>query len=167
MGARAGTIDPGVVPYLLRREESTPDGVERLDAGESGLLSESGISSDLCDLQNSAAPQGDEAVDLFRDRVGGEIGAMVTALEGLDALVFTGRIGENSPDVREQVCDRLGRLDVAFDPAANRSSSPPQALGSPGLRLARPDGRAGADREACGKCARALISDLLSHTASP
>lgn len=123
MGTRAGAIDPGVVLYLLRHEQLTPDQVERLLDHESGLLGVSGISSDVRDLLSSPAPEAAEAVDLFCYRVAREIGAMVAALEGLDAIVFTGGIGENSPEVREKVCDRLGWLGVVLDQSANRAGA--------------------------------------------
>lgn len=119
MGTRAGAIDPGVILYLLRHEQLTPDQVERLLERESGLLGVSGISSDIRDLLTSLATEAAEAVDLFCYRVAREIGAMVAALEGLDAIVFTGGIGENSRVIREKVCDRLGFLGVLLDSEAN------------------------------------------------
>jgi acetate kinase len=123
MGTRAGAIDPGVVLYLLRHEQHTPDQAERLLDQESGLLGISGISSDMRDLLSSPVPEAAEAVHLFCYRVAREIGAMVAALEGLDAIVFTGGIGENSPEVREKVCDRLGWLGAQLDHAANRAGN--------------------------------------------
>lgn len=123
MGTRAGAIDPGVVLYLLRHEHRTPDEVERLLDRESGLLGVSGISSDMRDLLSSPVPAAAEAVDLFCYRVARDIGAMVAALEGLDAIVFTGGIGENSPEVREKVCDRLGWLGARLNHAANRAGN--------------------------------------------
>ncbi len=122
MGTRAGAIDPGVILYLLRHERMTPEQLERLLDRESGLLGVSGISSDIRDLLGSLAPEAAEAVDLFCYRVAREIGAMAAALEGLDALVFTGGIGENSPEVREKVCDRLGWLGVVLDKGANSAA---------------------------------------------
>ena len=119
MGTRAGAIDPGVVLYLLRHERMTPEQVEHLLDRESGLLGVSGISSDMRDLLTSLAPEATEAVDLFCYRAAREIGAMAAALEGLDAIVFTGGIGENSPEIREKVCGRLEWLGVVFDKAAN------------------------------------------------
>ena len=120
MGTRAGAIDPGVVLYLLRHERLTAEQVEHLLDRESGLLGVSGISSDMRDLLGSLSPEATEAVDLFCYRVAREIGAMAAALQGLDAIVFTGGIGENSPEVREKVCDRLGWLGVGLDHSANR-----------------------------------------------
>ena len=123
MGTRAGAIDPGVVLYLLRSEHMTPDQIERLLDSESGLLGVSGISSDVRDLLASPAPEAAEAVDLFCYRVAREIGAMVAALEGLDAIVFTGGIGENSPEIRENVCHRLQWFGAQLNPAANRAGN--------------------------------------------
>lgn len=123
MGTRAGAIDPGVVLYLLRNEQYTPDQVERLLDQESGLLGVSGISSDMRDLLSSPMPEAAEAVNLFCYRVAREIGAMVAALQGLDAIVFTGGIGENAPEVREKVCERLEWLGAQLDPAANRTGN--------------------------------------------
>lgn len=121
MSTRAGAIDPGVVLYLLRSEHMTPDQVERLLDRESGLLGVSGISSDVRDLLASPAPVAAEAVDMFCYRVTREIGAMVAALEGLDAIVFTGGIGENSPEIRDTICHRLGWLGAHLDQAANQN----------------------------------------------
>ncbi len=123
MGTRAGAIDPGVVLYLLRKEHMTPDQVERLLDRESGLLGVSGISSDVRDLLTSTAPEAAEAVDLFCYRVAREIGAMVAALEGLDAIVFTGGIGENSPEIRDKVCNRLGWIGAQLDRASNQAGN--------------------------------------------
>ena len=119
MGTRAGAIDPGVVLYLLRSEHMTPDQVERLLDRESGLLGVFGISSDVRDLLASQAPEAAEAVDLFCYRVAREIGAMDAVLEGLDAIVFTGGIGENSPEIRDKVCNRLKWLGVQLNHTAN------------------------------------------------
>ena len=133
MGTRAGAIDPGVVLYLLRNEHMTPDQVERLLDRESGLLGVSGISSDVRDLLASPAPEAAEAVDLFCYRVAREIGAMVAALEGLDAIVFTGGIGENSPEVRDKICKRLTWLGAELSDTANRAGS--TVLNSDGSRV--------------------------------
>jgi acetate kinase len=119
MSTRAGAIDPGVILHMLRHEQLTPDQIERLLDRESGLLGVSGISSDLRDLLSSRAPEAAEAVELFCYRIVREIGAMTATLEGLDAIVFTGGIGENSPEVREKVCRQLAWLGVELDSTAN------------------------------------------------
>ncbi len=123
MGTRAGAIDPGVVLYLLRNEHMTPDQVERLLDRESGLLGVSGVSSDVRDLLASPAAEAAEAVELFCYRVAREFGAMVATLEGLDAIVFTGGIGENSPEIRDKVCNRLKWLGVQLDHPANQNEN--------------------------------------------
>ena len=133
MGTRAGAIDPGVVLYLLRNEHMTPDQVERLLDRESGLLGVSGISSDVRDLLISTSAEAAEAVDLFCYRVAREIGAMVAALEGLDAIVFTGGIGENSPEIRDKVCNRLKWLGAQLCDTANRAGN--TVLNSDGSRV--------------------------------
>ncbi len=123
MSTRAGAIDAGVILHLLRNEQLSPDQIEHLLDRESGLLGVSGISSDLRDLLASPAPEAAEAVDLFCYRVVRDIGAMTAALGGLDAIVFTAGIGENSPDVRERVCIQLAWLGIEFDSAANLAGS--------------------------------------------
>ena len=123
MSTRAGAIDPGVILYLLRNEQLTPDQVERLLDRESGLLGVSGISADVRDLLASPVPEAAEAVDLFCYRVVREIGAMMAALEGLDAIVFTGGIGENSPEIRDKVCNRLKWLGAQLDHPANQNEN--------------------------------------------
>jgi acetate kinase len=123
MSTRAGAIDPGVVLYLLRNEQKTPDQVEHLLDRESGLIGVSGISSDVRDLLTSTAPEAKEAVNLFCYRVAREMGSMVAALEGLDAIVFTGGIGENSSEIRDRICNRLGWIGVHLDHASNQAGN--------------------------------------------
>ncbi len=134
MATRAGAVDPGVIFYLLRQEQRTPDQIEHLLDCESGLLGVSGISSDVRDLLNSPAPEAAEAVDLFCYRVAREIGAMVALLEGLDAIVFTGGIGENSPQIRAKVCNRLQWLGAQLDQTANHNEN--TRLSNTGSRVA-------------------------------
>jgi acetate kinase len=102
MGTRCGALDPGVLFYLLRLGTSI-DSLEHLIYHESGLLGVSGLSSDMRELLSSSDPHAAEAVDLFVYRIGRELGSLAAALGGLDALVFTGGIGENSAAIRERV----------------------------------------------------------------
>jgi acetate kinase len=135
MATRCGALDPGLVLHLLR-ERSTLADVERVLERESGLLGLSGRSADLREVV-AAREQGDTraalAVDVFVYRVATNVGAMVAALGGIDALVFTGGIGEHSSEVRERVSAQLAFLGVRLDEARNRSSpvdgfvSPPDA----------------------------------------
>jgi len=124
MGTRTGNLDPGVLLYLMDYQKMDAQALTRLLYKESGLLGVSGISQDMRVLLDSPAPEAREAVDLFCYRVVREIGSLAAALRGLDALVFTGGIGERGARVREQVCGPLGWLGVALDAAANAANSP-------------------------------------------
>ena len=104
MGTRTGNLDPGVLLYLMDYRQMDAKALTRLLYKESGLLGVSGISQDMRVLLDSAAPAAREAVDLFCYRVVREIGSLAAALEGLDALVFTGGIGEHGAPLRQQVC---------------------------------------------------------------
>ncbi|MBN9523410.1 acetate/propionate family kinase [bacterium] len=103
MGTRAGSLDPGVLLYLMRHAGMTADALEHLVNHESGLLGVSGLSGDMRDLLASPDPRAAEAVELFVYRIGRELGSLAAALGGLDALVFTGGIGENAAPVRDRV----------------------------------------------------------------
>ena len=124
MGTRCGTIDPGVLLYLLDRHGLSRPDLERLLYTESGLLGVSGISSDMRALLASSDPRAAEAVGLFVYRIGRELGSLAAALGGLDALVFTGGIGENAPIVRERVCAGAGWVGVRLDDEANTRNGP-------------------------------------------
>jgi acetate kinase len=119
MGTRTGSIDPGVLLYLLQQEGMTPDQVSDLLYTKSGLLGVSGISSDMRDLLASDRPEAAEAVELFCRRIAQALGSLVAVLGGLDALVFTGGIGEHAAPVRARVCELSEWLGVRLDPAAN------------------------------------------------
>lgn len=119
MGTRPGSLDPGVVLFLLRELRLGSDEVERLLYGRSGLLGLSGISADVRVLLASDAPAARLAIDYFVYRAAREIGAMAAVLGGVDALVFTAGIGENSPEIRARIGAACGWLGVAIDPQAN------------------------------------------------
>lgn len=118
MGTRCGSLDPGVILFLLQHR--TREQIEDLLYRKSGLLGISGISNDVRDLLASENPQAAEAVDYFVYRVVREIGSLAAALGGLDALIFTAGIGENSPVIRDRVCKGLLWLGVAIDADANQ-----------------------------------------------
>lgn len=124
MGTRCGTIDPGVLLYLLQQKGYDADGIEHLLYERSGLLGVSGISSDMRALLESDSPQAEEAVDLFTYRVAREAGALASTLGGLDGFVFTAGIGENAPEIRARTCRRLAWLGIDIDEAANSSGEP-------------------------------------------
>jgi acetate kinase len=119
MGTRTGSIDPGVLLYLMQNHNMDAAALEKLLYKESGLLGVSGISQDMRELLASEEPEAREAVDLFCYRLVREIGALAAVLEGIDALVFTGGIGENAAPVREKTCSALAWLGVDFDTVAN------------------------------------------------
>lgn len=124
MGTRTGNIDAGVVLYLMQQKGMSVHEVEDLLYRQSGLLGVSGVSSDMRVLLDSLEPRAAEAVELFVYRISRELGSLTAALGGIDALVFTGGIGENSSQVRERVCALAGWLGVKVDPEANAQSAP-------------------------------------------
>jgi acetate kinase len=124
MGTRTGSLDPGVLLYLMDYQKMDAKALTRLLYKESGLLGVSGISQDMRVLLESAAPEAREAVELFCYRIVREIGSLAAALGGLDALVFTGGIGERGAPVRQLVCSQLGWLGLRLDEAANSSNAP-------------------------------------------
>ncbi len=133
MGTRTGSLDPGVVLYLLQEEGLSPKEIEDLFYKRSGLLGLSGVSNDMRALLGSDAPAAREAVDYFAYRVARELGSLAAALGGLDGLVFTAGIGENSPEVRALICAQAAWLGVELDDAANRARGP--RISTPGSRV--------------------------------
>jgi acetate kinase len=124
MGTRPGQVDSGVLLYLIMEKGMDPAAVQDLLYRESGLLGLSGISNDMRELQSSAEPRAKLAVDYFVYRIGLHAGMLAAALGGLDAFVFTAGIGENSPDIRARIADKLTWLGVSFDRAANAAGGP-------------------------------------------
>ena len=123
MGTRTGNLDPGVLLYLMDYGHMDVKALTRLLYKESGLLGVSGISQDMRILLESDAPSARLAVDLFCYRIVREIGSLAAALGGLDALVFTGGIGERGVAVRRQVCAELAWLGLDLDEAANAADA--------------------------------------------
>lgn len=124
MGTRSGSLDPGVVLYLMDERGMDARAIEKLIYQQSGLLGVSGISGDMATLLASADPRAALAVDLYLYRIRRELGSLAAALGGLDALVFTAGIGENSEPIRARVCDDAGWLGVELDPGANDRGGP-------------------------------------------
>lgn len=135
MGTRSGDLDPAIVTVLMDRCEMTADEVDNLLNKRSGLLGLSGISSDMRDIEAAMAngdPKATLAFEVFCYRARKYIGAYAAALGGLDALVFTAGIGENSPLVRERICQGLEFLGVRVDPDLNSSAERGErSIGSP------------------------------------
>src|SRR5581483_6453635 len=124
MGTRCGALDPGVLLYLMDRHGMDARALEKLIYQQSGLLGVSGLSSDLRTLLASPDPRAAQAVDLFVYRIGRELGSLAAALGGLDALVFTGGIGENAAAIRARVCRDAAWLGLELDEAANEAGGP-------------------------------------------
>ena len=122
MATRCGSLDPGVILYLGRQGQSFAD-IEDLLYRRSGLLGVSGLSGDIRVLLASDDPHAREAIELFTYRIAVEAGAMVSALGGLDGLVFTAGIGEHAPAIRAAVCTRLAWLGLRLDEAANTAGA--------------------------------------------
>jgi len=119
MATRSGSIDPEIVLHLLRSGRLGVEDVERALERESGLLGISGRSARYEELERSGEPAARLALEVFAHRVAGAVAAMAAALGGLDALVFTGGVGEHSARARSDVCGRLGFLGVRLDPDMN------------------------------------------------
>ncbi len=119
MGTRVGSLDPAVLLYLMTQHGMNAGTLENLLYHESGLLGVSGVSSDMRELLASHDPRAAEAIDLFVYRINRELGSLAAALGGLDALVFTGGIGENAAAIRRRICLDAMWLGVKFDEAAN------------------------------------------------
>jgi acetate kinase len=121
MGTRCGDIDPSLSAFLAKVEGITTERFHQMVNQESGLLGVSETSADLRDLEARRAtdPRAAEAIDLFCYRIKTGIGSLSAVLGGLDALVFSGGIGENSPEVRRRACEGLGFLGIDLDEARN------------------------------------------------
>jgi acetate kinase len=124
MGTRPGGLDPGVVLYLFQNVGLSVKEVETILYRKSGLLGISGVSNDMRDLLASDEPAARLAVDYFVYRAAKEIGAMAAVLGGVDGLVFTAGIGENSPEIRERICHSCAWLGVQLDRGANAGKGP-------------------------------------------
>ena len=119
MGTRPGSIDPGVVLHLIQGLKLSAKEIETLLYKKSGLLGISGISNDMRDLLGRSEPAARLAVDYFVYRAAKEIGSLAAVLGGVDALVFTAGIGENSAEIRQRICESSAWLGIELDQAAN------------------------------------------------
>src|SRR5262249_9547813 len=132
MGTRPGAIDPGVVLYLFQSLGLSVKDVETILYKKSGLLAISGISNDMRILLGSGESEARLAVDYFVYRAAKEMGALAAVLGGIDGLVFTAGIGENSPEIRRRICEACQWLGVELDVEANAGNGP---------RISRPQSR--------------------------
>ena len=124
MGTRPGSVDPGVILYLFQNLRLSAKEVETILYKKSGLLGISGISSDTRELLQSTDSAARLGLDYFVYRVVKEIGAMAAAMGGIDGLVFTAGIGENSAEIRQRICESSAWLGVELDANANRNNGP-------------------------------------------
>ena len=122
MGTRSGSVDPAAVLYIMKKENLSVDEMDHILNKESGVLGISGVSSDFRDIE-AAEGEGNEratsALDLFAYRVAKTIGEYVTAMKGVDAIVFTAGLGENSATMRQVICDYLRYLGIELDSYSN------------------------------------------------
>ncbi len=125
MGTRSGSVDPGILTYLMRQDGLDGKTLDEMLNAKSGLLGISGVSSDMREVV-AAMKEGNAraklAFDIFVHRLGSGIGSMIAALDGIDALVFTAGIGENSAEVREAASANLGFLGLSIDRSKNLAS---------------------------------------------
>jgi acetate kinase len=119
MGTRCGALDPGVILYLQQEAAMTADAIQTLLYEQSGLLGVSGLSSDMRVLLASRDPAARQAIDLFTFRIARESGALMASMGGLDGVVFTAGIGENAPQIRAAVAERLAWTGLVLDAEAN------------------------------------------------
>jgi acetate kinase len=124
MGTRPGALDPGVVLHLFQGLKMSAKEVETLLYKKCGLPGISGISNDMRDLLGRPEPEARLAVDYFVYRAAKEIGALAAVLRGVDAIVFTAGIGENSAEIRQRICEASDWLGVALDQNANAARGP-------------------------------------------
>jgi acetate kinase len=134
MGTRSGNLDPGVLLYLMQELKMDSHAIEKLVYQQSGLLGVSGISSDMRTLEVSDEPDAKMAIKLFTYRIGRELGSLAAALGGVDAIVFTAGIGENSRSLRERVCQDAAWLGIELDDSANHANGP--RISTPASRVA-------------------------------
>lgn len=135
MGTRSGSVDPGILTYLMRHDQLTGNQLDELLNQHSGLLGISGVSGDMREVL-AAVQRGHEraklALEIYVHRLCSGIGAMIAVLGGIDALVFTAGVGEHSPEVRAAACQNLGYAGVKLDPKKNAEPSPDQDISDSG-----------------------------------
>ena len=135
MATRSGAIDPEIVLHLLRTGRLGLAELEHVLEHESGLLGLSGVSGRVEELEASSSPGARLALGVFARRIAGAAAAMAASLGGLDALVFTAGVGENSSLVRAAVCGRLGFIGVDLDAARNAEARPDAKVSAAGSRV--------------------------------
>ncbi len=120
MGTRCGNIDPGVLLFLMEQKGMSAEQVSTLLYRESGLKGVSGISHDMRDLLASDRPEAKTAIELFCYQAARQLSGLIPAIGGLDILVFTAGIGENSAEIRGKICEYLSWLGVEISAENNK-----------------------------------------------
>jgi acetate kinase len=155
MGTRAGSVDPGILTYLMRQSRVTGEELDEVLNQHSGLLGISGVSGDMREIL-AAVKNGHEratlALDIYIQRLRAGIGAMTAVLGGIDTLVFTAGVGENSPEVRAGACRNLEHIGVKLDLTKNSASPADQDISDPGSLVRVLLIRAGEDWEIARDC---------------
>jgi acetate kinase len=133
MGTRSGTVDPGILVYLLRQKGVDIHELDHALNYESGLLGVSGVSSDMRHILSELPhnPDARLAVDMYVHRIRQTIGAMAATLGGVDAVVFTAGVGEHAPEIRRRVCEKLNYLGLELDRTANETCAPDADVAMP------------------------------------
>jgi acetate kinase len=131
MGTRSGSIDPGVLTYLMKQKGKSAQQLDEILNNQSGLLGISGISGDLRQIL-AAVEHGHEraklAFDIYIHRLQSALGAMIAVLGGVEAIIFTAGVGENSPEVRAATCEKFGYVQLKLDPRKNFNTSSDQDI---------------------------------------
>ncbi len=138
MGTRVGDVDPGALVYLMKEMGLDANGLEKMIQKQSGVLGVSGISNDMRDIE-AGIENGDEraklAMDMYNYRILKYIGAYAAVLDGVDAIVFTGGVGENQWGTRKWLCDHLGYLGVKIDDEANKVRGEEKVISAPDSKV--------------------------------
>ena len=159
MGTRSGTIDPGVLIYLMRHHGLTADDLDRILNRESGLAGLSGVSRDMREVLkavDAGNPRAQLAFDVYVHRLAQETGSMLSDLNGVDALIFTAGVGENTPLLRQRLCARFEFLGLQLDHDANWTGTGDRDITTPGSRVRVLVIGAGEEWEIARECCRLL-----------
>jgi acetate kinase len=157
MGTRSGSVDPGILIYLQRHGDHTAGQLDRILNQESGLLGLSGISGDMREIMAAVAagnPRAQLAIDVYAHRLTRETGGMLAVLGGVDALVFTGGVGENSPQLRAALSKQLAFLGLQLDTEKNAAPHADQDIAAPDSAVRVLVVRAGEEWEIARACYR-------------
>ena len=167
MGTRSGSIDPSILVYLIRRHGYTADQIDDILNRQSGLLGVSGLSGDMREILE-AIQEGNQrarlAYEIYAHRLVREIGGMLAVLGGVDAIIFTGGVGENCAPLRREVCEQFGFLGLKLDPAKNAAPKLDENIAASDSRVQVLVIRADEDWEIACECHRLANAGLLQRT---